>query len=436
MLLLIKVFESSRHIGACVSCRHLLRTALLSGAVNVARVYFPGLHGLRFFAALAVVFTHVELMKKYMGFHHLWMDSGQRISSFAAAHISHGDFHWASPLVAEAGPLGVVFFFVLSGFLITYLLLVEKQQGRVHIGRFYLRRILRIWPLYYLVFLLGFFVLPHFEWFHVPVQSEAFIQNYWGNFWCYALFVPNLAYSLYMAVPNIGQLWSIGVEEQFYILWPLLIGLSKKPLRIILVFTALLLAIKAAFIIGTSHMNTPSVLALKKLLAMSKIECMSLGGLGAYALHSGWSKVLAAVLTPQAQWLSLLAIPVLLYFTPAFLQDGVHLLFGAAFLVIIINAAGNPQSLIKPENKVFRMLGNISYGIYMYHLMCVVWVLHLLRSIGFAGKDLGLQGNVLAYTFSVGLSIVVAYLSYRYFESPFVKMKKKITTVLSGDEAR
>src|SRR4051812_19584104 len=96
-----------------------------------AGVYFPGLYGLRFFAAMMVIVSHIELFKGYHGF-----------ANGYASNLA----------IYELGRMGVTLFFVLSGFLISYLLLVEKETtGTISIGRFYIRRILRIWPLYYLL---------------------------------------------------------------------------------------------------------------------------------------------------------------------------------------------------------------------------------------------------------------------------------------------
>src|SRR6267378_8187081 len=103
--------------------------AMAKKSKEKASVYFPGLHGLRFFAAMMVVFSHIELMKDYHGYPNLY-----------ASNLA----------VYESGRLGVTLFFVLSGFLISYLLLKEKEvSGSIAIRKFYGRRILRIWPLYF-----------------------------------------------------------------------------------------------------------------------------------------------------------------------------------------------------------------------------------------------------------------------------------------------
>ena len=146
--------------------------------IEKTKVYFPGLNALRFFAAFAVIVTHVELMKKYIGFQNSWVDIWPKLTDNIHTPIQGiiaGKFSWYQPFIAEAGPLGVTFFFVLSGFLITYLLFAEKKEkGDIKIRAFYARRVFRIWPLYYLIFVLGFFILPCFETFHVPIQQKRY----------------------------------------------------------------------------------------------------------------------------------------------------------------------------------------------------------------------------------------------------------------------
>src|SRR3954471_16382358 len=110
-------------------------------------IYFPNLNGLRFIAALLVIIHHTEQIKDLFGL----------------------NSHWKNYHIWILGKLGVTLFFVLSGFLITYLLLTEKKEfNTIFIKNFYIRRILRIWPLYYLVTILSFFVLPHISFLNIP----------------------------------------------------------------------------------------------------------------------------------------------------------------------------------------------------------------------------------------------------------------------------
>src|ERR1051326_1775359 len=148
---------------------------------ETGKVYFPGLNGLRFLAAFAVVITHVELLKGQVGLPN----------------------HWTNPVIFNLGGLGVYFFFVLSGFLITYLLLAEKDKtGTIRIGNFYIRRILRIWPLYYFLVLLGFFVLPHFHILRLEWLQQFVQDRFWFKFLLNVIMLPNLALAMFPAIPH------------------------------------------------------------------------------------------------------------------------------------------------------------------------------------------------------------------------------------------
>ncbi len=407
------------------------------------KVYFPGLNGLRFFAAAAVIITHVELMKKYLGFNHLWFNPETNISTFAFDHIMRGEIHPANPIVAGAGPLGVVFFFVLSGFLITYLLLVEREKtGTIAVGKFYLRRIFRIWPLYFLIFGLGFFVLPQLDWFQVPHQNRFLENNFWGNFWCYLLILPNLAVAIFggRSVPNIGQSWSIGVEEQFYLVWPVIVKFFKKPLHAIILVTVVLLLAKATVLTLSDFYDYEWLLAIKRFLAMTKIECMTIGALGAWLIHNKESAFIESIHRKSSQIVAYCGVFALIYFSPKRLQDAVHIIHGIFFLIIIMNVSGNPKSFIKLENKVMNTLGKISYGIYMYHMMIVVFVIYL-TAYAFdlspsVNKDFGIAGNIMIYGLSITLTVLVSWLSYTLLEHRFIKIKSRFSKIKSGEEAR
>ncbi len=390
--------------------------------------YFKGLDSLRFFAALAVFFTHVELIKKFTGFGSHWIDPEERITKFTVFQsVMAKEIDALSPLIAYSSALGVVFFFVLSGFLITFLLLKEKEQNNsIAVKKFYLRRALRIWPLYYLIFILGFFVLPYFDFFSVPGQDKFFQQNFWGNLMLYAVFMPNLAFSIYTtAVPNIGQSWSIGVEEQFYLLWPLLIRKSKNVLKSILWITGTIIALKGLLLLSFPYVKFESLVVLKKFLAMSKLECMALGGLGAYMLFNKKEELLRLVYKPQSQIIALISIPLLIYFIPTPFEDILHLLFSISFLVIILNVASNEKSFLRFENRTLQYLGRISYGFYMFHVMCIVFTIHSLDKYMSLDNDITTQQHILLYGISFLLTVALSSLSYHIFEKVFIRLKDK-----------
>jgi peptidoglycan/LPS O-acetylase OafA/YrhL len=423
---------------------------------NSRGVFFPGLNGLRFLAASAVMITHVELVKFYLRSQYklksYWFDlwgkwhtgdqMGHRIVDATPIEtiLTHPLVKWYHPIVAEAGPLGVVFFFVLSGFLITYLLFKERElTGTVSVRKFYIRRLLRIWPLYYLIVLLGFLVLPQFGIFDVPYQMAPFDESprqFWLNFGLFMVIFPNLALSIFGPFPNIGQLWSIGVEEQFYIVWPLFIKKTRRPLRIILMVILSLILVKALILALDGIVADKNWDWVIRFFAMTKLESMAIGGLGAWLLYHNKHGFLRLAYNPAVQTLAYAGIPLLLYFTPAFIQNGVHLIHSMFFLVIILNVSTNPNSFLKLENRVFNSLGKISYGLYMYHLLVITAVIHLAAPLFSEPNRNGFAANLVFYGLSFSISIAISYLSYHFIESRFVRMKSRFTKVTSGDDAR
>ncbi|GAB4149724.1 MAG: acyltransferase [Bacteroidia bacterium] len=375
------------------------------------KVYFPGINALRFFAASGVVITHIELMKGQMSMKN----------------------NWKEPFFLHLGSLGVFFFFVLSGFLITYLLLKEKEKtGRVAIKEFYVRRILRIWPLYYLVIVLAFFVFPHLDILRNDWFDRFMDQDFGTKLMLYLLMLPNLGLAMFPSVPYAGQTWSIGVEEQFYLIWPAVVGFAKKTGRLLLLFFAGVILFKVIFLLYYKYASPSHTLtAIKDFIAMTKIELMAMGGIGAWLFYKNKTVFLNLIFSLPVQILSYVLIPVLLYLTPQSVQDAVHLLYGALFLVIIMNVALNPHSIFKFNNRVFDFLGTISYGIYMYHMFIIVIVVRL--SSRWFEHPGSVTANVAYYILTFVSVIFVAALSYYLFERRFIRMKKKHTVIPSGN---
>lgn len=334
-------------------------------------------------------------------------------------------------IVYELGSLGVVFFFVLSGFLITYLLLREKSSsGTVAVGKFYLRRILRIWPLYFFIIVLGFFVMPQLGFTDIPFLKPHLTNHFYSSFLLYIIMLPNLAFAMFGAAPHIGQTWSIGVEEQFYLLWPLIVKHSKSIFRSLILVIGILVFLKAMVLLAWKFYPESEFLkVIKPFLAMTKMESMAIGGLGAYFLFDKekikilYSNVLLVV--------SLILIVVLIYFTPDIIQDAIYLVNSVLFLLIIVNVSCNPNCFLKLENKLFRVLGNISYGIYMYHMIVIAITIGTLKSFGFL-VDNSVTSQLVVYSITIVGTVLVAWLSYTYLESWFLKLKGKFTVIKSG----
>lgn len=388
------------------------------------KVYFPGLNGLRFFAAFAVVITHIELVKHFQGYPTFWVQNNSLELSLT---------NILQKFVFEAGGLGVYFFFVLSGFLITYLLLTEKAKtGTVAIKKFYWRRVLRIWPLYYLIVILGFFIIPYLTTGGFNFTNKELNDNYGLNLFLYLIIFPNIAHAMFNPVPLISQTWSIGVEEQFYLIWPVLAKKAKNIFNMLVIVFFVMIGIKVLLLLLFKlGYGNHTLLIIKKFFAMSKIECMTIGGMGAYLLFNYSEKFKIWIYHPLVLPLSLLGIPVLILYTPQVLQDGIHLVYSLLFLFIIANVSGNPNSFLKLENKVFNFLGKISYSIYMYHFMLIPAMFYLFKKIGILPSN-QIFPQIIMYVSITGVTVLISWLSFTYFEGWFLKLKSKYTIVKSG----
>jgi len=376
--------------------------------MNKQKIYFPNLSGLRFIASFLVVIHHIELMKAN----------------------SKTDNYWGvNPFIGIIGKLGVVLFFVLSGFLITYLLLAEEQSfNKISIKNFYIRRILRIWPLYYLIVILAFLVLTNIELFTLPGQGKDVIySNLISKLILYAIFLPNLTFSLYGQDPYIFQTWSIGTEEQFYLMWPILFKYLKNS-RMFLMFFIIVFYIFFARVLASDYFNIiPYKDVIRAFWSKFNIDCMAIGG------------IYAILLFQKSNFLKLLQNKILFYLTlilVIFLMiEGVYIpyihyeFYSVLFGIIILNFAANDKIKISLENRFLNYLGNISYGLYMYHLIGIALALAITRSINFTT-------NWLLYPLSFILTIIIAGLSYRYFETFFLKFKYKFSNIISGNETK
>lgn len=364
--------------------------------------FLNGLNELRAFAALSVILAHIELFKKRDGIGSLY---------------NHSYFAY---FIERIGKNGVYLFFVLSGFLITYLLLREKEKNhKISFKNFYLRRIFRIWPLYYLIILISFLLIPflafQFDIFQLtPFYFNRILDpaNYnTQSIALYVLFLPNLALHTGKAVVGASQSWSVGVEEQFYVVWPFLILLFNRK-KLFLVF----LLIIGSFI----FFNLFKVNYVSAIVKIVPIEFMAIGGIGGYLFHFKRDEV-KDIFASRFLYFVILFLILILTFIPFGRLYIQNICLGCLFLVLILCTIqdSNPSAF---RNKTFSFLGKISYGIYMYHpfVMFIVFP--------FANKLFNPQSDILAYNlfvyfFVILITIFISHLSYKYFESLFIRIK-------------
>lgn len=362
--------------------------------------YFPNLNGIRCIAALLVVFHHLEQAKHAFGIDNLYDVT----------------------IIKHAGRLGVGLFFVLSGFLITYLLLEEKGRfGDVDAKKFYLRRVFRIWPIYFLIIGLSFFVFPHIDLLYFPGANEKLAHDVAPRLALLLLVLPNYAFVLYDLPYWCAQTWSIGVEEQFYYLWPWIIKYPKKSGRILFLF----LFVTAILLFGGAYLldktDEEKISAITTFFGQFRIQTMALGGLCAYLVYSQKTKILDFVFRKDVQIVVYTLLAVLFF-------SGVHFtgfleLYALFFSFFVLNVSCNKNTIISLENKVMSYLGKISYGLYIYHVFVIVFIINALRT--FAPQITGTTYHIVVYILSFALSVAVTALSYNYFEKPLLAFKDR-----------
>lgn len=335
------------------------------------------------------------------------------------------------------GHLGVICFFVLSGFLITYLLMVEKKtDGAISVKNFYIRRILRIWPLYFLTVLLGLFVWPHIPFFQVPGQAVLSDANFWSVAALYLLILPNVAVKIFNPnpLPLLGPTWSIGVEEQFYFMWPWIIKKSKSILGtlwgVIIIYNLVLFGL---VFLSKYYPNIRLVQNIHLVWESFCISTMAIGGLFAWVKFNKKDQFLKILFHPLVDIGSYVVFFGLMIFAGRF--PIFHLeIYAFIFAIMILNLSSNPNSFVKMENKFFNYMGKISYGIYMFHIVSIFVVFKLFKSQLEAWPHELV--SVFVNLFSTILVVIISSLTFHFFEKPLLKLKGKFSNIISGDLAK
>lgn len=357
-------------------------------------IHLPGLNGLRAIAALSVLWGHC--MQRDFG--------------------NWGISEWKLPFLSD----GVTLFFVISGFLITYLLLNEQEQsGTVSIPKFYMRRILRIWPIYYGYLAVVIVVLA-------LCGSISDIIN--PTLWYYGFFAANVPFALTIGLWPIVHYWSIGVEEQFYLFWPWLVKFGKKNiLKIAVIICCGWLALKYGSLLLWGHECT-----IYRFVAVTRFDCMMLGAIGS-VLYYNRNQAFVKLMTNK--WVDLTAWVLLLFsgIYASLIPAPIRIQYIAVLsLVVILSQVATKSFIINLENLFFDFVGKISYGIYVIHplliFLCSKWYCSFQIS-----WSLPFQYIVIYWGITL-VTIGMAWLSYIYYEKPFLKLKGHFTIVQSKND--
>jgi peptidoglycan/LPS O-acetylase OafA/YrhL len=359
------------------------------------KLYFPNLNGLRAIGAGIVMIGHVEFIK---------------------AQWNMPSYDWF-PI---PGKVGVTLFFALSGFLITSLLLEELSvKHTVQLKKFYVRRILRIWPLYYLIAGLGLVVFNRLGFLNIPGISDQVYQHLTlTNILILIFLLPNVTH---FNIPYADQRWSIVVEEQFYLMQPFLVRVFRKRGRLVIIFFPEVLS----GLIRLLHAGTwvsPNVIDAL-ILQFKYLACIAVGCLFSVLFFKAENRWKELLFTPAVQWATVAALCACIgagfyIFHSEELID--FRIYSFLFAIVVLNASQNPRTIFRLERPALDFLGKISYGIYMYHPVCIGIGLALVRVM-----ENGVLQNIVLYVLSVVLTIFISWLSFTYFEGFFLKLKTR-----------
>jgi peptidoglycan/LPS O-acetylase OafA/YrhL len=309
----------------------------------------------------------------------------------------------AAALVVRGGHFGVDLFFALSSFLITTLLLREiESTGRLNVRAFYIRRALRIWPLFFAFLLFGTFFSGLIGLQQLEGSAAAAYLLFAGNWWV-AL---NGAFSRQF----FDHLWSLCVEEQFYLLWPPVVRrMGRRGIRLsALGLVALGLVSRAAFV--ALDFNDISIWTA----TLTRVDAIGVGIL------------LATLPLPRySGWIDLVWGVGLIIAGTAVSEIGLGWTT-LAYLMVAVGCGGVVAGAIRlPAPPAWLVyLGRISYGLYVFHMLCLVLVMAHVPT----GRPLPMLAGVGA---SLVLTILTASLSYQLYEKPFLKLKRRFEIIRS-----
>ncbi len=368
-------------------------------------LFFSNLNGFRALAAFAVILAHCSY----------WIPS-PKTDGYSILHF------FMTFNGGEGGRLGVIFFFILSGFLISYLLFTElKEYGKINLIYFYLRRFFRIWPLYLLVIFIGFFIYPFF------VIDVSFNES--ASLWMYLCFLANFdhIYNYFPASSILGVQWSVSVEEQFYLFWPILIRLIAKT-KYLMIFLICIILFSEIF-----YLTLGIKLRAGEYHLISCMKYLSAGGLLAYlCFHQPvFFQKITDFLSNKINNIVIYIISFVILFCEKIIIDKlpiykyfidiVPLIF---FMYVIFEQNYSSNSFYKiGKFKLLDHLGKISYGLYLLHMIVINFILIFLP------RD---ENYFLEYVIiTIVATIILSILSFNYFEAYFLKFNRKYKMISS-----
>lgn len=400
-------------------------------SLNKKPVHFVKLDALRFMAAFMVVFAHAyDGWTGWFGIPgKLASDADPKQFSWFGGHLNNFVHNFN---------VGVDIFFLISGFLITFLLIKEKtEKEKINIPAFFLRRVLRIWPLYYFIIAICFFwFVPWLHDEYVRLNIAPPVVNYKPELFFYDNFHK---LTIQQTDPDhvwmfpFAHFWSISIEEHFYLVWPFLVAfVPLKRLPTVLIGIILFSTGYRVWV----YYDSQNWLILY-LNTFARIDALAIGGLAAW-----WYYKHGFTLRVPFWWRMLFYVILLWLMTVDNLNDWQNvfmvcfkkLIYLLLIGVAMMNFVFNPEAKFKwGPRHVFNYLGRCCFGIYLWGNILLQIILlkiflapdkpvtnWLIDHIGF-GKTYWL--------IVLSISILVPVASYELIEKPFMKLKGRFAVV-------
>jgi peptidoglycan/LPS O-acetylase OafA/YrhL len=378
-----------------------------------SRRHLPGLDGIRGLAILLVMLSHFLVVGNNLG-------TGTPVARFL-----------------HSGYLGVDLFFVLSGFLITGIL-IDSKTSPSYFGTFYMRRALRIFPLYY-----GLLAVSWLTVVFITPEDRPLLTGHDSMAW-YWLYASNIGMAVkggWLASPTwvgLGHFWSLAVEEQFYLVWPLVVYLTPprhlKRLCVVMVVSSPFVYMALPYLFGGGDPKDPVAFDAGNratyVSTLGRLGVLAAGGWLAIIWREpgAWPKI-KHLLMPCAIVFGVVLLLERTFFPGlAFMEPSLALLLGAAMVGLAAGGKNGPLRSDIFATPVLRWLGKYSYGIYVYHhALKPVWT-HFLWD-GWITRFVGTGWlATLCYTASAtAASLILAWLSWTFFEGPILSLKSKFS---------
>ena len=368
------------------------------------KIYFKNFDGIRTLAFTFVFISHISLFNSYQ--------------------VSNKYFLFLKSNLLVNGYLGVNLFFTLSGFLITFFLLKEKQNsGAINIKAFYFKRILRIWPLYFITLFLGIFICYLVTNYHLcfPFRDcEISIKK----IEYYFFFASNFALiEQENIIPAIGVLWSISIEEQFYLIWPFIIWFI--PNKYLLKFFFFIILCSVIF----RYYNYSN----DKVIQYHTFSCMiylAFGAISAYFFFKQSGIVFFIKTGLKKKKYIIYAFSIIFLIFRKFISSHIYdyagyrfyvsiesILISILFSFFIIDQANVSESFFQlKNNKLVTSIGKYTYGAYCYHMIVI-----------FIVSDVFIFVNInVGFLFQFIISFIIAYIFTLYLSKiSYQKIEKK-----------